>query len=41
MLVPSEKKSDFLDALNKKFKKGKNNQVIKETETIKETQNNE
>lgn len=35
LLVPGEKKSDFLDALEKKFKKNKNNQ------TIKATQNND
>ena len=41
LLVPSEKESAFLDALDKKFKKEKNNQALKETETIKETLNNE
>ena len=41
LLVPSEKNSNFLDALEKKFKKGKSNQTISKTETIKETQNNE
>ena len=41
LLVPSEKKSAFLDALDVKFKIEKSNQAIKETETIKEIQDNE
>ena len=38
LIVPSEKKSTFLDALDEKFKREKFNQSIKETETLKETQ---
>ena len=39
--VPKENKTEFLDALEKKFRKSKSEQALKETETIKETQNNE
>ena len=41
LLVPTEKNSDFLNAIEKKFRKGKSNQRISKTETIKETRNNE
>ncbi len=41
LLVPSEKKSEFLNALEKKFRKVKSNQMKTKTETIKETQNND
>ena len=41
LLVPSEKKPEFIYALEKKFRKDKSNQTMVKTETIKETLNND
>jgi hypothetical protein len=38
LLVPEGKKSDFLNAIEKKFRKDENNITVKESGSIKETQ---